>query len=101
MPSGREHRRSTRARSELSGLSARLDPLIREEEPEGGAVPFGLRGRMDGNAAVVLVDDALSCPEAQAGTGLFFGGDEWLKKALAHGFRDAVAIIRDGNDDSL
>ena len=91
----------TSVRASLSGSRAGLDSSVRKEQPEGGAMSFGLRGRVDGDAAAVFLDNAVSCPEAQAGTGVFFCADEWLEEALPHGFGDAVAGICDGDDNSL
>ena len=60
----------------------------------------GVGTAADADRAVVLADDLLADPEAEAGAGGFFGGEEGLEDVAAGFLRDAAAGIADGDADA-
>src|SRR4051794_15585652 len=84
----------------------------RERETAGETPAFpGLRGKfnlkpcssgmvvVDGDAAVVVVDDAVDDGQAEAGAAAF-GGKVWEEEFLLIGVGDAAAGIGDFDDDT-
>jgi hypothetical protein len=48
----------------------------------------------------VLFDEFAGDPEAEAGAGVFFGGEEWLEDAADVVFVNAAAGVGDGDTDT-
>ena len=71
-----------------------------EEDGEGGAGAGGVLGAAQADGALVVADDLFGDPEAEAGSGGGFGGEEGFEEALLGFGRHAAAVVGDEDADA-